>query len=103
MPYHSIVLAKQVPDTTEITPRAMKQDGTLNRSALPAVFNKDDLHALEMALAIKEKSDGTTAQVGRQVAEKMSIPQITYVEEIHTLEDGILEAKRLSDDGYEQV
>jgi len=172
MPYHSIVLAKQVPDTTEISPRAMKEDGTLNRSALPAVFNKDDLHALEMALAIKEThggtvtvitmgpsaaaeilrdalyrgadrailltdrrfaaadtlatsytlsaaiskiksfdfvfcgreaSDGNTAQVGPQVAEKLGIPQITYAEEIYSLQAGVLEAKRFSDDGYEKV
>jgi electron transfer flavoprotein beta subunit len=172
MPYHSIVLAKQVPDTTEITPKAMKEDGTLNRSALPAVFNKDDLHALEMALAIKEThggtvtvitmgpsaaaeilrdalyrgadrailltdrrfaaadtlatsytlsaaiskiktfdfvfcgreaSDGNTAQVGPQVAEKLGIPQITYAEEIYRLQAGVLEAKRFSDDGYERV
>ena len=172
MPYHSIVLAKQVPDTTEISPKAMKEDGTLNRSALPAVFNKDDLHALEMALAIKEThggtvtvitmgpsaaaqilrdalyrgadrailltdrrfaaadtlatsytlsaaiskiktfdfvfcgreaSDGNTAQVGPQVAEKLGIPQITYAEEIYSLQAGVLEAKRFSDDGYEKV
>jgi electron transfer flavoprotein beta subunit len=172
MPYHSIVLAKQVPDTTDITPKAMKADGTLNRSALPAVFNKDDLHALEMALSIKEKyggtvtvitmgpsaaagilrealyrgadrailltdrrfaaadtlatsytlsaavnkiktfdlifcgreaSDGNTAQVGPQVAEKLGIPQVTYVEEIYTMGDGIMEARRLSDDGCEKV
>ncbi len=172
MPYHSIVLAKQVPDTTEISPKAMKEDGTLNRSALPAVFNKDDLHALEMALAIKENyggtvtvitmgpsaaaeilreslyrgadrailltdrrfaaadtlatsytlsaainkiktfdlifcgreaSDGNTAQVGPQVAEKLGIPQITYAEEIYSLRDGTLEAKRFSDEGYERV
>lgn len=172
MPYHSIVLAKQVPDTTEITPKAMKADGTLNRSALPAIFNKDDLHALEMALSIKEHyggsvtvvtmgpstaaeilrealyrgadrtilltdrqfaaadtlatsytlssaigkiqpfdfifcgreaSDGNTAQVGPQVAEKLGIPQLTYLEEIYILEGGIMEAKRLSDDGCERV
>lgn len=172
MPYHSIVLAKQVPDTTDITPKAMKEDGTLNRSALPAVFNKDDLHALEMALSVKdscggtvtvitmgplaaaqilrealyrgadrvilltdrrfaaadtlatsytlsaainkikpfdlifcgrEASDGNTAQVGPQVAEKLGIPQITYVEEILLLQEKMLEAKRLSDDGYERV
>ena len=172
MPYHSIVLAKQVPDTTEISPKAMKEDGTLNRSALPAVFNKDDLHALEMALAIKEThggtvtvitmgpsaaaeilrdalyrgadrailltdrrfaaadtlatsytlsaaiskiktfdfvfcgreaSDGNTAQVGPQVAEKLGIPQITYAEEIYSLQNGTLEAKRFADEGYERV
>ena len=49
-----IVLAKQVPDTANITGQAMKEDGTVNRAALPAVFNPDDLNAMEAALAIKE-------------------------------------------------
>ncbi len=49
-----IVLAKQVPDTAHITGDVMKADGTLNRAALPAVFNPDDLNALETALQIKD-------------------------------------------------
>jgi electron transfer flavoprotein beta subunit len=172
MAYHSIVLVKQVPDTTVVSARAMKKDGTLNRSALPAIFNNDDLHALEMALEVKEKhggrvtvitmgppkaceilrealyrgadetilltdkrfaaadtlatsytlcsaikkvgeydlifcgreaSDGNTAQVGPQIAEKLGLPQITYVEEISRVEEGLLEARRLTDQGYEIV
>jgi len=172
MDYHSIVLAKQVPDTTEVTAKAMRKDGTLNRSALPATFNHDDLNALEMALQVKERyggtvtvitmgppmaseilrealyrgadevilltdkqfaaadtlatsytlsvaikklrdfdlifcgreaSDGNTAQVGPQVAEKLGLPQITYVEEICRLEERLLEAKCLTDQGYEIV
>ncbi len=50
-----VVLAKQVPDTANITGDAMKEDGTVNRAALPAIFNPEDLNALEMALEIKEK------------------------------------------------
>jgi len=50
-----VVLAKQVPDTANITGNAMKEDGTVNRAALPAVYNPEDLNALEMALEIKEK------------------------------------------------
>lgn len=172
MAYHSIVLAKQVPDTTVVTAKAMKKDGTLNRSALPAIFNNDDLHALEMALEVKEQhggtvtvitmgppqaseilrealyrgadeailltdkrfaaadtlatsytlsaaikkvgnfdlifcgreaSDGNTAQVGPQIAEKLGLFQITYIEEIRRLEKGLLEARRLTDQGYEIV
>jgi len=172
MAYHSIVLAKQVPDTTAVTVKAMRKDGTLNRSALPATFNRDDLNALEMALQVKEDhggtvtvitmgprmaseilrealyrgadetilltdkrfaaadtlatsytlsvaikklrdfdlifcgreaSDGNTAQVGPQVAEKLGVPQITYVEKISRLEEGLLEATRLTDQGYEIV
>ncbi|MEE8335458.1 MAG: electron transfer flavoprotein subunit beta/FixA family protein [Candidatus Neomarinimicrobiota bacterium] len=50
-----IVLAKQVPDTKNVSTEAMKADGTVNRAALPAVFNPEDLNALEMALDVKER------------------------------------------------
>ena len=56
MAFHSIVLVKQVPDTTEVTAKAMRKDGTLNRSALPSTFNHDDLHALEMALQVRDNA-----------------------------------------------
>ncbi|HEY4800432.1 MAG TPA: electron transfer flavoprotein subunit beta/FixA family protein [Bacteroidia bacterium] len=55
-----IVLAKQVPDTRNVGKDAMKADGTVNRSVLPAIFNPEDLHALEQALVIKDKFPGTT-------------------------------------------
>ncbi len=58
MPYHSVVLVKQVPDTANITGKAMKDDGTVNRAALPAIFNPEDLNALEMALQVKEQHGG---------------------------------------------
>ena len=45
--YNSIVLVKQVPDTHNITGQAMKEDGTVNRAALPAIFNPEDLNALD--------------------------------------------------------
>jgi electron transfer flavoprotein beta subunit len=57
--YHSIVLVKQVPDTHNIHGDVMKEDGTINRSALPAIFNPEDLNALEMALQVKERYGGT--------------------------------------------
>lgn len=53
-----VVLAKQVPDTANVTGDAMKADGTVNRAALPAIFNPDDLYALEMALTIRDKIGG---------------------------------------------
>lgn len=172
MSYKIIVLAKQVPDTQNITGDAMKEDGTVNRSALPTIFNPEDLNALEMALAVKEKYgghvtvltmgpppaaevarqclmrgaddaalicdrraavadtlataytlscaistigefdllfagrqaiDGDTAQVGPQLAGKLDIPQITYVEEIRKIDDGVIEARRNIEGGYEIV
>lgn len=54
-----VVLVKQVPDTKNITADAMKADGTVNRGALPAIFNPEDLNALEMALDTKERFGGT--------------------------------------------
>jgi len=151
------VLAKQVPDTHNITAQAMKEDGTVNRAALPAIFNPEDLNALELALAVKERFgaevtvvtmgppraaeilreslyrgadrtvlitdrafagadtlatsytlaqaikklggadlvlcgrqaiDGDTAQVGPQMAEKLKMNQVTYVDEVIKVEKG---------------
>ena len=59
MPYDSIVCVKQVPDTANITAEAMKEDGTVNRAALPAIFNPEDLRALEAALQVRDLYGGT--------------------------------------------
>ncbi len=168
-----IVLAKQVPDTRNVGKDAMKSDGTVNRAALPAIFNPEDLNALELALQVRERIpgtvvtvltmgpdraagivrealfrgadggillsdrafagsdtlatsyaltraidrwgsvdlviagrqaiDGDTAQVGPQVAEKLGWPQVTYVEEILSLEGGLLTARRRLERGVETV
>ena len=155
MPYDSIVCVKQVPDTANVTAEAMKEDGTVNRAALPAIFNPEDLHALETALESADRHggtvtaismgppkaadvlreclfrgadrailitdrraaasdtlatsyilsqavrtvgrydfvfcgrqaiDGDTAQVGPQCAEKLGIPQVTYLEQLVELQ-----------------
>lgn len=167
-----VVLAKQVPDTRNVGKDAMKADGTVNRAALPAIFNPEDLNALEQALILKDMCpgsevliltmgptraadiirdamfrgadggvlltdrkfagsdtlatsyalsrallnldadiivagrqaiDGDTAQVGPQVAEKLNLPQVTYVEEILALEDDVLTLKRRLEHGIEVV
>lgn len=168
-----IVLAKQVPDTRNVGKDAMKADGTVNRAALPAIFNPEDLNALEQALRIKDKYpdtsisiltmgpgraadiiregmfrgaddgflltdrafagsdtlatsyaisraiakfgkydliicgrqaiDGDTAQVGPQVAEKLHLPQITYVEEIKSIDEKGIVLKRRLENGVEVV
>ena len=59
MSLNIIVLAKQVPDTRNVGKDAMKEDGTINRSALPAIFNPEDLNALEQALKLKELYPGS--------------------------------------------
>ena len=63
MPYDCIVIAKQVPDTKNITGQAMKDDGTVNRAALPAIYNPEDLNALEMALDIRDRFGGTVTVI----------------------------------------
>lgn len=60
MSFNIIVLAKQVPDTRNVGKDAMKEDGTINRAALPAIFNPEDLNALEQALRIKDANPGST-------------------------------------------
>ncbi|MDR1483625.1 MAG: electron transfer flavoprotein subunit beta/FixA family protein [Planctomycetaceae bacterium] len=60
---NSIVLVKQVPDTSNITSNAMKEDGTVNRAVLPTIFNPDDLHALEAALCLKDRYGGNVTVV----------------------------------------
>ncbi len=172
MPYDSIVLVKQVPDTANVTVDAMKDDGTVNRGALPAIFNPEDLHALEAALEVRDRFggtvtaltmgppkasdvlrdclfrgadravlltdrraaasdtlatsyilaqavknvgkfdlvfagrqaiDGDTAQVGPQCAEKLSITQITYLEEVIDITGRTARIRRNVGAGWEIV
>ena len=171
MGYNCVVLAKQVPDTHRITGQVMNDDGTVNRAALPAIFNPEDLNALEMALRIKDRFggritvitmglpvatrilrealyrgadaavlvtdqrcaasdtlatsyilscavrkldydivlcgrqaiDGDTAQVGPQLAEKLGITQITYVEAMESLDGKVITARRNIGNGWQRV
>lgn len=63
MSLNIVVLAKQVPDTRNVGKDAMKEDGTINRAALPAIFNPEDLNALEQALRLKDINPGSTVTV----------------------------------------
>ena len=56
-------MAKQVPDTRNVGKDAMTPEGTVNRAALPAIFNPEDLNALEQALRLKENFPGSTVKV----------------------------------------
>jgi electron transfer flavoprotein beta subunit len=58
-----VVLVKQVPDTANVTGEAMKEDGTVNRAALPAIFNPEDLTALEEALRLRDRFGGRVSVV----------------------------------------
>ena len=63
MSLNIIVLAKQVPDTRNVGKDAMKEDGTINRAVLPAIFNPEDLNALEQALKLKETYPGSKVTI----------------------------------------
>ncbi len=63
MAYNCVVLIKQVPDTKRITGKAMNDDGTVNRAALPAIVNPEDLNALEMAMQIRDKFGGKVTAI----------------------------------------
>ncbi len=73
MAYNIVVCVKQVPDTHNLTGEAMKEDGTVNRSALPLIFNPEDLNALEMALQVKDRYGGSV------VALSMGLPKAADV------------------------
>ena len=62
-PLKIVVLAKQVPDTRNVGKDAMTPEGTVNRAALPAIFNPEDLNALEAALRIKDRVEGSTVHI----------------------------------------
>ena len=58
-----VVMAKQVPDTRNVGKDAMTPEGTVNRAALAAIFNPEDLNALEMALQMKDRIGAATVHV----------------------------------------
>jgi electron transfer flavoprotein beta subunit len=62
-PINSVVLVKQVPDTHNLSGEVMTKEGTMNRGALEAIFNPEDLNALEMALEIKGRHGGTVTVI----------------------------------------
>ncbi len=82
-----VVLAKQVPDTRNVGKDAMTPEGTVNRAALPAIFNPEDLNALEQALRLKEQNPGSTVSILT-----MGPPRATEV-----IREGLY---RGADDGY---
>jgi len=71
--FNCVVCVKQVPDTQKVTGEAMKPDGTINRAALPAIFNPEDRNALEAALWVKETYGGTVTVI------TMGLPAATAV------------------------
>ena len=56
----------------------------------------------DLIFAGRQAIDGDTAQVGPQIAEKLGIPQVTYVKSFR-LEDGCAIVERALEDGYETL
>lgn len=54
----------------------------------------------DLIFAGRQAIDGDTAQVGPQIAEKLGLPQVTYVKEF-TQEGDTITVKRALEDGYE--
>ena len=94
-----IVCVKQVPDTSGVV--AVKEDGTMDRAAMATITNHDDLAAVEAALRIKDATGCKVVVVsmGPQIAEKLHLPQVSYVAEI-AVENKAVTVKRLLEDGY---
>jgi len=63
MKCNSIVMVKQVPDTSNISGEVMRPDGTVNRAKLPTVFNPDDKVALELALELRDRFGGKVTAI----------------------------------------
>ncbi len=57
----------------------------------------------DLILCGKQAVDGDTAQVGPGLAERLAIPYITWVRKIEAIEDGMIRAQRLMDDGYDRL
>ena len=56
----------------------------------------------DLVFAGRQAIDGDTAQVGPQIAEKLGVPQVTYVKEFEMGDDAVT-VKRALEDGYEQL
>ncbi|MDO4490992.1 MAG: electron transfer flavoprotein subunit beta/FixA family protein [Lachnospiraceae bacterium] len=66
---------------------------------LAAAVNKIGVEAEDIVLCGRQAIDGDTAQVGPQIAEKLELPQVTYVAGIEK-EGNTLTVKRALEDGY---
>ena len=66
---------------------------------IAAAINKIGLDEDDVVFCGRQAIDGDTAQVGPQIAEKLHLPQVSYVAEI-AVENKAVTVKRLLEDGY---
>jgi electron transfer flavoprotein beta subunit len=57
----------------------------------------------DLILCGRQAIDGDTAQVGPQLADYLDIPQVTYVQEIETIDSTHAVVKRRLENGYERI
>lgn len=57
----------------------------------------------DIIFAGRQAIDGDTAQVGPQVAERLGLPVVTYVQQIEELGNGKVRVQRQMEDGYEVI
>ncbi|MCL2493084.1 MAG: electron transfer flavoprotein subunit beta [Clostridiales bacterium] len=71
-------------------------------NALAAAIEK--IGAFDLIFAGRQAIDGDTAQVGPQIAEKLGLPQVTYVTDFEISDDRKeITVKRALEDGYELI
>lgn len=66
---------------------------------LAAAIKKVGLEKDDIVFCGRQAIDGDTAQVGPQIAEKLGLPQVTYVADVKVDESGVT-VKRMLEDGY---
>jgi electron transfer flavoprotein alpha/beta subunit len=96
-------LAKGADEGILVSDRAVGGSDTWATSnVLAAAINK--LGKYDLIFAGRQAIDGDTAQVGPQLAEKLDVPQVTYVEEFK-IDDNMkdITVKRAMEDGYEMI
>jgi electron transfer flavoprotein beta subunit len=59
--------------------------------------------AYDLILCGKQATDGDTAQVGPEVAERLGIPYVAWVRKVEEIGDGKIRVQRMMDDGYEVI
>ena len=93
-------LAMGADEAILVSDRAFAGADTLATShALAATLRKLDY---DIVFAGRQAIDGDTAQVGPEIAEHLDLPQITYVEKVDIIKDG-LKVRRAWEDGYEDI
>ncbi|MCB2296594.1 electron transfer flavoprotein subunit beta [Clostridium tagluense] len=94
-------LAMGADDAFLLSDRAFGGSDTWSTSnAIVAGINK--IGQFDIIFAGRQAIDGDTAQVGPQIAEKMHMPQVTYVQNLE-IKGNELEVQRQLEDGYEII